>query len=414
MNIKSFILLGFMSFISLSLSAETYIVNAARAHFHNAPNTASKRNAYVILGDKVDLLQSKTGWAKVIYRASKTQGWIRSELLSIKKLSKVECSRAYFHNLPNVSTRRKAYVIENDNVQILEELDTWKRVIFYGAKRNTVGWIQNECLANTTISNLIETLNDYSTTDADRPKVYAVIVGISDYSVTQNNRGASDLKYSDDDAYKMYAFLKSSNGGKLPNSQIKLLVNQDATLKNVLTESRYLFNKARSQDLVLFYFSGHGGSNTFVGHDKNITHTEIKEILNNSKARKKLCIADACHSGSLASSQGKSKAASKEDLIENYYDALAHSSEGIALFLSSKAEEYSIESNDLGQGVFTYYYIEGLKGYADEDNDGIVTIQELYHYTKEKVEDYTRESGNLQRPQLKGTFDHDMPVGATN
>ena len=43
----------------------------------------------------------------------------------------------------------------------------------------------------------------------------------------------------------------------------------------------------------------------------------------------------------------------------------------------------------------------------------VITIQELYDYTRKEVENYTRGSGNLQRPQLKGTFDHEMPVGVT-
>ncbi len=414
MNIKYFFLLFFISFLRLTTSAQTYIVNTNRAYFHNSPNTESKRNAYIILGDKVTLLESQTGWAKVLYTASNTRGWIRTEALSIEKLSKVQCDRAYFHTLPNTSTALKSYVIKNDNVQILIELDGWKQVIFYGVKKNTVGWLKNACLETAIITNLNEIFNDYSNTDENRPKVYAVLVGISDYSTEQNSTGAADLQYSDDDAHKMYAFLKSPNGGKLPSSQIKLLVNQEATLTNVLNESRRLFAQARSQDLILFYFSGHGGPNTFIGYDKNITHTEIKEILNSSKAKKKLCVADACHSGSLMVSKAKNKASSKEELIDNYYNALSNSSDGIALFMSSKADEYSIEVADFGQGVFTYYYIEGLKGYADANNDGIITIQELYSYTKENVENYTRQSGTLQRPQLKGTFDHEMPVGVTN
>ena len=402
-----------MVFVNTLSYAETYIVNASRAYFHNYPDTDTKRSAYVILGDKVDVLESRTGWAKVIYKSSNTKGWMRSELLSIEKLSQVQCGRAYFHSLPNTESRLNSYVIANDKVQVLTELDGWKRVIFYGAKKNTVGWLQNSCLQTSTISDLIEIINNYENSDINRPKVYAVIVGVSTYSQSQNNRGVRNLKYSDDDAYKMYEFLKSPNGGKLPNSQIKLLVNEDASLANVLFHTKNLYKQARRQDLILFYFSGHGGPNTFVGYDKNITHTEIKEILNNSLAKKKLCVADACHSGSLGQSSGSSRAASSSEMIDNYYEALASTSDGIALFLSSKADEYSIEVSDFGQGVFTYYYIEGLKGYADNDGNGIITIQELYDYTRKEVENYTRESGNLQRPQLKGTFDHEMPVGVT-
>ena len=37
------------------------------------------------------------------------------------------------------------------------------------------------------------------------------------------------LQYTDDDAYRMYAFLKSPEGGALKDEQIKILVDDAAT-----------------------------------------------------------------------------------------------------------------------------------------------------------------------------------------
>lgn len=56
-------------------------------------------------------------------------------------------------------------------------------------------------------------------------------------------------------------------------------------------------------------FSGHGLEGTFIPIDyddstNSIKHEEIKEILSKSKAKHKVCYADACHSGSLLAAKG--------------------------------------------------------------------------------------------------------------
>ena len=54
-------------------------------------------------------------------------------------------------------------------------------------------------------------------------KIWAVIVGIADYT------HMPALHYTDDDAYKYYSFLKSPEGGAVPDRQIKLLIDDMAT-----------------------------------------------------------------------------------------------------------------------------------------------------------------------------------------
>ena len=56
-----------------------------------------------------------------------------------------------------------------------------------------------------------------------------------------------------------------------------------------------------------------------------VFHHEITEILENSPAKFKLCIADACHSGSLYAEKGGMRNA-----FESYYQALAQSKPGMA------------------------------------------------------------------------------------
>ncbi len=233
-------------------------------------------------------------------------------------------------------------------------------------------------------------------------KIWAVVVGVGAY----NHMPA--LRYTDDDAYRFFAFLKSLEGGALPDEQLRLLIDEDATRENVLTAIDEIFERATSNDLVIFYFSGHGLNGSFLpidfdGFNNKIPHEEIAERFNKCHAKYKLCLADACHSGGIIAM----RSGETEPELVKYYQQLAKTISGTALIMSSKSDETSLESQGLRQGVFTHFLIRGLKGEADKDKSGIVTIEELYDFVFEQVRTYT---GNRQSPVIKGTYDPAMPV----
>lgn len=235
-------------------------------------------------------------------------------------------------------------------------------------------------------------------------KIWAVIVGVGRYTAMPS------LRFTDDDAYRFYSFLKSPEGGALPDNQIAVLVDESATRANILKTMRDYFLRADENDVILLYFSGHGLEGCFLpvdfdGYNNKLRHQEIKQVLLQSKAKHKLCIADACHSGSL--NYGLAAKGPAPVSVQRYYEAFEESDGGIALLMSSKAEELSLEDHGLRQGVFTYYLMRGLKGTADANGDYIVTVKELYKYVYAKVREYT---ANVQTPVLTGDFDDNMPV----
>ena len=101
------------------------------------------------------------------------------------------------------------------------------------------------------------------------------------------------------------------------------------------------------------------------------------------------------------------KGADANNALLKYYEALAQSSPGSALILSSKSSETSLESSGLRQGVFSHFLIKGLKGEADRNKDNIVSVQELFDFTYHNVRSYT---GSRQSPVIKGNFDKQMPI----
>jgi hypothetical protein len=237
--------------------------------------------------------------------------------------------------------------------------------------------------------------------DSGSVDVYAMIVGVANYN------HLSALKYPDDDAYQLYAFLKSPEGGALKDERIHLLIDDAATRQNIIANLNNILSKTDENDVLLLYMSGHGLKGSFApfdydGYQNSLAYEDLMTAFNQGKARHKLFIADACHSGSMANE----KSAFLEGL-SNFYKRYTISRPGAAVMMSSKPDEVSLEYGGLRQGVFTYYFIRGLKGYADFNRDKVVTIGELHRYIEREVKSY---SNNAQNPSMIGDYDPAMPI----
>lgn len=235
---------------------------------------------------------------------------------------------------------------------------------------------------------------------------YAVVVAVADYKYATARNG--DLKYTVNDASKFYNFLKSSAGGSVPSSNIVYLTNSSATRSNIITKTKTLYAKAKTDDRVIFYFSGHGDRSCFLPYDFDalgnnvLWFDEVQALFRCAKCNNKLLIADACFSGSM------------KNLIKRQTGGKQSTSGGkqqIAVMMASGANEVSVESDELGQGVFSYYLIKGLNGNADTDRNGKITIQELFYYVYRNTSQYGLKK---QHPVLFGDFDLRLIVGRVN
>ncbi|WP_435356145.1 caspase family protein [Emticicia sp. SJ17W-69] len=240
------------------------------------------------------------------------------------------------------------------------------------------------------------------TINAQPSQSYAVIVGISDYKILTNKSG--DLIYAKYDALKFLQFLKTPKGGNIPASNIIFLSNSDATKAKIMT-SLNLFRKAHKNDKVIFYFSGHGIDKGFVPYDVSATnsnsilwHDEIKNAFKDCDASIKICFADACLSGSMKTLSNTTKSDDK---------SVDKNDSNVAMILSSRSSQNSLESNATKGGVFTYFLLKGLNGGADKNSNYIVTIRELYTYMSPRIQ---KSTPNAQSPVFYGKFSNDLPM----
>ena len=119
-----------------------------------------------------------------------------------------------------------------------------------------------------------------------------------------------------------------------------------------------------------------------------------------------MIVADSCYSGA---SGGRTVSISgiRSTLSDNYIDRIA-GGKGRVILTASAANEVSMEDDNLEHGIFTYYLIKGLKGLADYDGDGYVTVDEAYRYVSEEV---PKASGQTQHPIKKGSVEGQLVLG---
>ncbi|WP_461081214.1 caspase family protein [Spirosoma flavus] len=236
-------------------------------------------------------------------------------------------------------------------------------------------------------------------------RTFAVVVGVSDYQALSYANG--DLRFADQDARQVVTFLKGKEGGNVPASQIRFLTNHNATQASI-QQALTLFHQAEPGDRVIFYFSGHGMPGSFVPYDsrpgdtsKLLTHADIKAAFHASKASTKLCIADACLSGSMTQPQ-----TTQTSTLKTFAQNVGNE-KNVAMILASRSTQGAVESRQLAGGAFTYFMLKGLRGSADQDKNQIVTIRELHQYVAPRVKQLTR---GHQTPVFYGRFSDNLPL----
>lgn len=251
-----------------------------------------------------------------------------------------------------------------------------------------------------------------------RGKLWAVVIGVSNY---KNLRPEEQLRFAHRDAEEMAAFLRSPNGGGFPSTQIKLLLNEEATIASVRTAlGTWLPRSAEPDDVVYIFFAGHGvveqNSDGYLlasdSDPQNLYATalpiaELDRIVSERlRARVAVVIADACHSGKIGMA---SRGMEEQVLINRYLDEVGKSGAGRFRLLASRADERSYEDARWGggHGVFTNYLLEGLKGAADRDRDKVVRAGELLDYLSQVVPEQTNA---LQHPRAAGNIDARLPL----
>ena len=254
----------------------------------------------------------------------------------------------------------------------------------------------------------------------DKGKIWAVVIGISKYDMVR------PLKYADKDALAFHDYLINEVG--VPKEQMTLLTNDRATLMSLKRSlGTHLKRKAGPKDTVIIYYAGHGAPETdatspdgdglekyLIPYDADpqdlyttgLPMREVETIFHRLHAERVIFITDSCYSGATGG-RTFGTAARRAVVSDNFLTRLSKG-RGRVVLTASRAGEVSEERDDLGHGVFTYYLLQGLKGKADFDADGLVTVDEAYSYVSTHVPSVT---GQNQHPVKKGEMEGELILG---
>ena len=226
--------------------------------------------------------------------------------------------------------------------------------------------------------------------------------------ITGANDGGPErvvLRYANRDAEAVAQVLEEL-GGVAPGGQTLLLEVDRAALLAALEQVGARLEAARAAgDRVelVFYYSGHSDEEGLLLGGERLGYRELRGVLDTIPADVRVAIVDSCASGELTRRKGGVR---RPPFLLDTSAAV----KGLAILTSSSATEASQESDRIGGSFFTHYLISGLRGAADHDTDGRVTLNEAYQFTfQETLARTEKTQSGPQHPaydmQLAGTGD---------
>jgi hypothetical protein len=182
-----------------------------------------------------------------------------------------------------------------------------------------------------------------------------------------------------------------------------MLTEENATVSNILAGFRWLFKMASADDVVVVYLSTHGmylpfeippkdeadGFDEFLisywGFAYNtsfVTDDTINILLNKLKSNNVCLIVDSCYAGGFNDHWRLLKSRPTQNRV---------------ILMGSCEDELSYS------GGFAPYLIDGLRGYADTNHDGVVTAEETFYYAQPR-------SIPRQNPTIYDGYPEELPL----
>jgi hypothetical protein len=218
----------------------------------------------------------------------------------------------------------------------------------------------------------------------------ALIIGNSQYE----DACLSRLAAPDVDVRSLATVLKAPRIGGF--DEVTPLLNEGlATVRKAIAR---FFDQKHRDDLLLLYFSGHGvrdeqGHLYLAVRDTEravlagtaIEASYITARMDRSASKRLVLVLDCCHSGAFGYGSKAAQGASVGTAT-----AFEGTGRGRVVLTATDSTQFAWEGDqvvgDVENSLFTHYLIDGLNsGAADRDEDGEITIDELYDYVYEKV-----------------------------
>jgi len=204
-----------------------------------------------------------------------------------------------------------------------------------------------------------------------------------------------------DDARGVAAVLTSPEHCGYDPRKLVLLLDGNATLDAFRREFAELAKRAKPEDTVVVFFSGHGARIGATANPESalvpvdcdpaqisstvLSERELSAALSRIDAQRLVVLIDACHSGGAGSFKATSETQALQlGFTEKSLDRLAQGT-GRVLIASSRATETSLVLAGAPNSLFTEHLIDALRGSARTHGDGVIRIFEVFNHISEKV-----------------------------
>ncbi len=228
---------------------------------------------------------------------------------------------------------------------------------------------------------------------------HAVVIGIGDYPYLPKLPGAAA------DARTVSKVLEEHGFA------VTLLLDREATRDRITGElGDRLLPRLMPEDRLLVYFAGHGvtvgSGDAAMGYlmpwegdnqrrmATGIAMSELQRIFALYPAKHVMFVADACYSGLALSTRSTGLPTTLSDYLRQV------TRKRVRLALTAGAADQEAHEWQ-GHGLFTYFFVEALRGQGDSNGDGILTSSELYAFLEPNVAQTALANWQArQNPQL--------------
>jgi hypothetical protein len=237
-----------------------------------------------------------------------------------------------------------------------------------------------------------------------RPNAVAVVLGVERY---ERAPGAAFAR-RDAAVFREYA-ARAFGIGDDP-SRLYFRTDDEVTggeLRKLFGDGGWLSRRVTPETDVIVYWAGHGQTDLrtkgayLLPNDADPNYpaqtglalTELYERLAALKARSVVVFLDACFSGSTREG-GALLAGARGVVVSLEHPALRSAT--MAVFSAATGTQVANAWPERQHGVFTYWLLKGLRGEADADVNGAVTVEELGRFVGGRV---ARSAAALDREQ---------------
>lgn len=202
------------------------------------------------------------------------------------------------------------------------------------------------------------------------------------------------LRYAEADANRFRDVLVEL-GDIRPDRAIVALGGSPEQLLQALIEARGRaaeIQRSGRRVVLLFYYSGHGDEDGLHLPRGTLPLSELRAEMRRIPADLRIAFLDACRA------PGRSKGVSRGPDFD--LAVSPDSPRGTVEIRASSSGEAAQESEELAGAVFTHFLLSGLRGAADADGDGRITLAEIYAYAYRRTLFRSGTGPALQHPSI--------------